>query len=78
MENEKIVPLEAAGKASEGDAPLAQGDFTFAPHWRPTTLTIDLSHALGDDDGDDSRDDGMVAITNKWGDQTRKHFSCRS
>ena len=68
---------------AEGDAPLAQGDFTFAPHWRPTTLTIDLSHAFGDDDdddgdGDDARDDGMVAITNKWGDQTRKHFSCRS
>ena len=65
-----VAKVYASGSnGARGDAPLKTRDFTFSPHWRPTVLTVDLQSEVGELTG-------LLAVTNEWGDETLKHFSC--
>ena len=54
---------------ARGDAPLKVRSFDWVPHWRPTVLTLDL-------EADAGSLSGLLAVSNEWGDETFKHFSC--
>ena len=69
-EHAGVAKVYASGSnGARGDAPLKTRAFNFAPHWRPTVLTVDLQSEVGELSG-------MLTVTNEWGDETLKHFSC--
>ena len=51
---------------------LLTENFAFNPHWRDTTVSVDLS-ALADASGHFA---GQLVVKNEWGDRTAKAFSC--
>ena len=68
--------FEEGANHDAGDTPLAEGDFMFVAHWRPTHLSIDVSVLPGTDDRDGAFSGGMLAVANEWGGHTWKHIAC--
>ena len=61
-------------EAKDGDS-VTTGNFSFAPHWAPTKMNINIADTSFDT-GYNSF--GYLLVTNKWGDETKIVFSCKS
>ena len=62
----------AAGDNGEHDAALLEGWFNFSAYWRETHVSVDIS----DFASEKGRWNGMLSVTNEWGDRTAKAVSC--